>query len=89
MSSRFVYLWWLRQIHEPPEPILQQPCDTSVQHQRQKCLFNADGYIRSFKKDVLGHLTQEIMSDVFWVIYRSELSCLLSLICVLCLCSEV
>lgn len=89
MSSRFVYLWWLRQIHEPPEPILQRPCDTSVQRQRQKCLFYADGYMRSSKRDVLGHLTQEIMSDVFWMIYMSEMSCLLSFICVLCLCSEV
>lgn len=44
---------------------------------------------RSCKRDVLGHLIQGPMSDLFWMIYMSELSCLLAFICVLCLCSEV
>lgn len=44
---------------------------------------------RSYKKDVLGHLIQGTMSNLFWMIYMSELSCLLAFICVLCLCLEV
>lgn len=44
---------------------------------------------RSYKKDVLGRLIRGTTSDLFWMIYISELSCLLAIICVLCLCLDV